>query len=113
MIDDRDIEEDWDDSGVMHDDDYLDDPNLYLPNHFVTCFASWDQPAYIKAVDSFQKLHPDCGLCLDLSGEWNPHKDGALLYYGRGGETNYLALFWPHLETIKKELNAQEAVALA
>jgi hypothetical protein len=111
MIDDRDIEEDWDDSGVMHDDDYLDDPNLYLPNHFVTCFASWDLPAYQEAIKRFTSLHPDCGL--DLSGEWNPSKGGALLYFNRGGAENHLTPFWELLEGVKKELSAQEAVALA
>ena len=88
-----------------YDYDYLDDPNLYLPNHFVTCIASWQVPAYEKAVATFTAQYPDCQLELDGSGQWNVHRDTALLYYGRCGETNYLQMFWQHLDKVKKEVD--------
>jgi hypothetical protein len=97
----NDLEDDFD---YDHQDDNWDDPNLYLPNYFVTCFDEYQLPVYQAAVAKYAIENPEHGLEIDTSGKWNDSKDPALLCYDRGS----LHRFWDIFEA---ERTAQRETA--
>jgi hypothetical protein len=79
------------------DRDCYDDPNLYLPPHFITCFDERELPVYRQAVDVYASRHPQHNLDIDTSGTWNSKQSPALLCFDRGELTE----FWRILEAIR------------
>ena len=86
---------------MFYDDDDWDDPNLYLPNYFITCFSPEQLTMYRQAIDKYAERHPQHGMDIDTSGLWNPRKDPAFLCYNRGSLTE----FWAILDSIRKTAN--------
>lgn len=76
---------------------YNDDPNLSLPNHFITCFDPEQLTLYRQAIDEYAVRHSQHGLDIDTSGSWNSSQNPALLCYQRGD----LSEFWVIFEELK------------
>jgi 2'-5' RNA ligase len=103
------MSEDWEDDDFDHQyDDFEDDPNLYLPNYFITCFDPSQLDRYKWAINEYAKIVPEHGLEIDMSGAWNDLKNPALLFFGERGEDG-LTAFWNIFESFKQSVNELEA----
>jgi 2'-5' RNA ligase len=84
-------------------DDWYDDPNMYLPPEFITCFDEHQLPTYRQAIDVFASRNPQHSLDIDTSGSWNSLRQPALLCYDR----SELKSFWMIFEALR--LDAMKA----
>jgi hypothetical protein len=90
------LDDEYDDSLFQQfDDDHFDDPNLYLPAHFITCFDEYQLPVYQAAIAEYTIENPEHRLEIDTSGTWNDYNNPALLCFDRGN----LHRFWDIFES--------------
>jgi len=85
--------------------DYEDDPNLSLPNHFITCFDLEHLTLYRQAIDAYAVRYPQHSFDIDTSGTWNSSQNPALLCYQRGDLSEFWVIF-DELKAAAKEAKA-------
>lgn len=82
----------------MYNDGEYDDPNLSLPNYFITCLNEDQVELHQKAIEIYAaRTKQDPCLEIDLSGQWNASRSPALLCFKRGEIT----AFWEIVDELK------------